>query len=83
MGKGENAGFRHFLLFPQCFQKASSSGLLKVGMVWERYRKRYFLLTGTAVRNGWSIQYNEQKENVKKSSSIMIIDKRAEIFTHT
>ena len=23
VGKGENAGFWHFLLFPQCFQKAS------------------------------------------------------------
>ena len=22
MGKGENAGNQHFLLFPQCFQKA-------------------------------------------------------------
>ena len=21
VGKGENAGFQHFLLFPQCFQK--------------------------------------------------------------
>ena len=21
--KGENAGYKHFLLFPQCFQKAS------------------------------------------------------------
>ena len=25
--KGENADFQHFLLFPQCFQKASFSGL--------------------------------------------------------
>ena len=25
--KGENAGYQHFLLFPQCFQKASSVGL--------------------------------------------------------
>ena len=25
VGKGENAGYRHFLLFPQCFQKASIS----------------------------------------------------------
>ena len=25
MGKGENAGYQHFLLFPQCFQKASYS----------------------------------------------------------
>ena len=24
--KGENAGFHHFLLFPQCFQKACFSG---------------------------------------------------------
>ena len=22
-GKGENAGYQHFLLFPKCFQKAS------------------------------------------------------------
>ena len=34
--KGENDGFQHFLLFPQCFQKASFSGSLKVGIVWER-----------------------------------------------
>ena len=23
VGKGENAGYQHILLFPQCFQKAS------------------------------------------------------------
>ena len=23
VGKGENAGYRHFLLFPQCFLKSS------------------------------------------------------------
>ena len=28
LGNGENAGNQHFLLFPQCFQKASSSGSL-------------------------------------------------------
>ena len=32
--KGENAGFQHFLLFPQCFPKPSSLGSLKVGIVW-------------------------------------------------
>ena len=26
VGKGENAGYQHFLLFPQCFQKASFLG---------------------------------------------------------
>ena len=34
VGKGENAGYQHFLLFPQCFQKASISGSLKVGTAW-------------------------------------------------
>ena len=33
-GKGENAGYQHFLLFPQCFHKPCFSGLLKVGIVW-------------------------------------------------
>ena len=34
VGKGENAGYLYFLLFPQCFQNASFSELLKVGIVW-------------------------------------------------
>ena len=34
VGKGENAGYQHFLLFPQCFQKATFSGWLKFGIVW-------------------------------------------------
>ena len=29
--KQENAGYQHFLLFPQCFQTLSLSGLLIVG----------------------------------------------------
>ena len=36
VGKGENAGCQHFLLFPQSFQKALFSGSLKVGIVWLR-----------------------------------------------
>ena len=32
--KGENAGYQHFLLFPQCFQEVSYTGSLKVGTVW-------------------------------------------------
>ena len=37
-GKGENAGYQHFLLFSQCFQTASILGLLKVGIVWLRVK---------------------------------------------
>ena len=38
MGKRENAGYWHFLNFAQCSQKASFSGLLKVGIVWKRVK---------------------------------------------
>ena len=31
--KGENAGYQHFLLFPQCFHMPSSSESLKVVIV--------------------------------------------------
>ena len=34
VGKGENAGYQRFLLFPQCSQKASYPGSLKVLIVW-------------------------------------------------
>ena len=30
-GKGENAGYQHFHLFPQCFPKTTSLGSLKSG----------------------------------------------------
>ena len=33
---GENAGIKHFLLFPQSFQKASSLELLRHGIIWYR-----------------------------------------------
>ena len=36
LGNGENAGYQHFLLFLQCFQKASYTGSFKVGIVWQR-----------------------------------------------
>ena len=34
VGKGENAGFQHFLLFPKCFPKLPSLRLLKLWIVW-------------------------------------------------
>ena len=36
LGKGENVGYQHFLLFLQCFPKGFSAGLLKVVFMWER-----------------------------------------------
>ena len=34
VGKEENAGYQHFLLSAQCFEKASFLGSLEVGIVW-------------------------------------------------
>ena len=34
VGKEENAGYQHFLLFPQCFQKPFSFSESKVVIVW-------------------------------------------------
>ena len=34
VGKEENAGYQHFLLFPQCFPKPSFLGYLKGRIVW-------------------------------------------------
>ena len=34
LGKGKNAGYQHFLLFPKCFQKPLFSGSLGARIVW-------------------------------------------------
>ena len=39
VGKGENAGYQLFLLFPQCFQKFSFSESLKVRIVRKRVNR--------------------------------------------
>ena len=39
MGKRENAGYHHFLLFTYCFQKLFHLGHLKVRIVWERVKQ--------------------------------------------
>ena len=39
VGKGENAGNQHFLLFPQCFEKASFPDTSKGVIVRERIKK--------------------------------------------
>ena len=35
VGNGENTGYQHFLLFPQCFEKASFPDTSKGVVVWE------------------------------------------------
>ena len=44
VGKGENAGYQHFPLFSQCFQKLSFLGMLKVRTVVELKQIRWQVL---------------------------------------
>ena len=34
VGKWENVGYHHFVLFPKCFQDLSVSEYLKLGILW-------------------------------------------------
>ena len=38
VGKGENAGYQHIILFSQCSQKLSFSSSLKIMIVWKRVK---------------------------------------------
>ena len=68
MGKGENAGYQHFLLFPLCFQKASFSGSLKVGIVWIRVKDLGLSLQGIEP----NINMNQKlKSDLGRSETIM------------
>ena len=44
VGKGENAGYQHFLLFPQWFHKLSFPEVLKVGIMWWRVNQYAYKL---------------------------------------
>ena len=63
VGKGENAGYQHFLLFPQCFQKASFTGSLNFGIVWQRVKPQNFGLVK------WTA-FAEDKFNVDSKTDI-------------
>ena len=59
MGKEENAGYQHFLLFPQCFQKASFSGLEKSGLCGKELKHGLFWDELIYFSNSISRQYKE------------------------
>ena len=40
VGKGENAHYEQFFLFPQCFQKTCTADTQKPGLIWERVKKK-------------------------------------------
>ena len=48
VGKGENAGYQHFLLFPHCFQHIC---FLRVVKMWD------YLVKGLALKYSMSFQF--------------------------
>ena len=51
VGKGQNASYQHFLLFPQCFQNASSPDVSKGVIVWEWVKTPDCLVKGKHLWN--------------------------------
>ena len=44
VGKGENTGYQHFLLFPQCFQKPDFGGSSKSGLCGKELKGKLDML---------------------------------------
>ena len=65
VGKGENAGYQHFLLFPQCFQKALSVWSFKVKILWERVKSE--------IHTPWHSIETGQNKNMKLNGSLKSI----------
>ena len=62
-GKGENAGYQHFLLFPQCFQKCPFSRSLKVWILWKKVKS---IFSTNLIRRQNSPRYAENLRIHKK-----------------
>ena len=58
VGKGENAGYQHFLLFPQCFQKASFPYTSKGVIVLEWVKSKVLSIHRAFARNKSRIHQN-------------------------
>ena len=68
-GKGENAGYQHFLLFPPCFKKAFFTGSSKVQIVLNGLRLLYYLIIKCEIPDLLfikSINFTDQKFDVAK-----------------
>ena len=66
VGKGENVGYQHFLLFPQCFEKASFSDTSKCVIVWEWVKGGSFCRQKTDIQTDKCLtnrQTNRQGKN--------------------
>ena len=59
VGKGENAGYQHFLLFPQFYQKPLSKGHLKSGLCGKKFNEVQMMICVT----DWVEKIVEKGEN--------------------
>ena len=60
VGKGENAGYQHFLLFPNCFQKPSFPGRWKSGLSGKEsiYEKNRPMSTAQSAQADMNIHFS-------------------------
>ena len=72
VGKGENAGYQHFLLFSQCFQRAFHQGSLKVRIVWYRVKPIQPLYHFTSQKYLLHVQVFVKIINFTHTESILI-----------
>ena len=77
VGKGENAGYQHFLLFPWCFQKFTYTASLKVAIVWQSVIKDKFNLMPSELK-GLNSQSTLHKHLSKLSAKC---DKKISLWT--
>ena len=73
VGKEENAGYLHFLLFPLCFLKPSLSGPLKIGIMWQKVNQWKVILQGDPKKN-------ETHEHVNKNFNFQAIATKHHTF---
>ena len=86
MRKGENAGYQHFLLFPQCFQKTSFLESLKSAVCGNEFSekggKTILPLHDMLVRQGATFKTLIGKV-CQKRADIKHLEEREELWCHS
>ena len=70
VGKGENAGYQHFLLFLQCFLEASFPGSLKLGLCG-RWVNTHLLVLNDPLEEGYGKHCGKRKNMQVTSNNLL------------
>ena len=70
VGQEENTGYQHFLLFPQCSQKASSQGYKKLGSCFNRLTHYQTTVLNSSKLKDFADDNSKFEENDKVSQTV-------------